>query len=189
MDIRIKPDAEMRENVLLNKVYTKFHKALCDLKATDIGISFPKYRVKLGEVIRIHASSDRLKELQMMNWLGGLSGYCDVSDILPVPKTVEGYRTVSRVQPTMTLAKLEKRVKYQKVNGDLITKEEVEAYKKQYKAKMFAQGLDNPYLELQSNSNGHKHRRFIQFGELLESCTEGEFDQFGLSKTAGIPWF
>ena len=188
-DIRMVPDDDIPIYFIRNKVYTKFHKALCDLKATDIGISFPKYRVKLGEVIRIHASSDRLKELQMMNWLGGLSGYCDVSDILPVPKTVEGYRTVSRVQPTMTLAKLEKRVKYQKANGDLITKEEVESYKKQYKAKMFAQGLDNPYLELQSNSNGHKHRRFIQFGELLESCTEGEFDQFGLSKTASIPWF
>ena len=179
MDIRIKPDAEMRENVLLNKVYTKFHKALCDLKATDIGISFPKYRVKLGEVIRIHASSDRLKELQMMNWLGGLSGYCDVSDILPVPEQVK-YRVISRVQSNMTEAKLRRLMK----RGS-IAAEEARAYK----AKMFAQGMDNPYLELESRSNGHKHRRYLQFGELLDSYTEGEFDQFGLSKTASIPWF
>ena len=60
---------------------------------------------------------------------------------------------------------------------------------KQYKAKMFTKGLDNPYLELQSHSNGHKHRRYIQFGELLDSPITGEFDQFGLSKTATIPWF
>ena len=30
IEIKIKPDAEMRENVLLNKVYTKFHKRLFD---------------------------------------------------------------------------------------------------------------------------------------------------------------
>ena len=179
MDIRIKPDAEMRENVLLNKVYTKFHKALCDLKATDIGISFPKYRVKLGEVVRIHASSDRLKELQTMNWLGGLSGYCDASDVLPVPEQVK-YRVISRVQSNMTEAKLRRLIKRGSILPEQI---------KVYKAKMFAAGLDNPYLELQSNSNGHKHRRFVQFGDLSSTQVEGEFDQFGLSKTASIPWF
>ena len=43
IEIKIKPDAEMRENVLLNKVYTKFHKRLFDLKSSEIGISFPEY--------------------------------------------------------------------------------------------------------------------------------------------------
>jgi len=54
---------------------------------------------------------------------------------------------------------------------------------------MFQQGLDNPYLELDRSSNGHKHRRYIQFGELKTQIIEGAFDQFGLSKTATIPWF
>jgi len=54
---------------------------------------------------------------------------------------------------------------------------------------MFTQGLDNPYLELESGSNGHKHRRYIQFGELLDAPVKGEFDQFGLSKVATVPWF
>ncbi len=179
MDIRIKPDAEMRENVLLNKVYTKFHKALCDLDANDIGVGFPEYRVKLGSLMRIHGERQRLDALQALNWLGGLSGYCDVSDILPVPEQVK-YRVVSRVQSNMTEAKLRRLIKRGSISPEQI---------KVYKAKMFAAGLDNPYLELKSNSNGHKHRRFIQFGELLDSCTEGEFDQFGLSKAASIPWF
>jgi len=39
IDILIKPDDEMRENVLLNKVYSKLHKALFTLKSTEIGIS------------------------------------------------------------------------------------------------------------------------------------------------------
>lgn len=179
MDIRIKPDAEMRENVLLNKVYTKFHKALCDLDANDIGISFPEYRVKLGALMRIHGEKKRLEALQALDWLGGLSGYCDVRDISPVPEQVK-YRVISRVQSNMTEAKLRRLIKRGSISPEQI---------KVYKAKMYEAGLDNPYLELQSNSNWHKHRRFIQFGELLDSYTEGEFDQFGLSKAASIPWF
>ena len=66
-----------------------------------------------------------------------------------------------------------------------ITDDEV----KQYKVKMFAKGLDNPYLEIVSGSNGQRHRRYIEFGPLLDNPVEGAFDQFGLSKTATIPWF
>jgi len=179
LDIQLKPDADMRENVLLNKVYTKFHKALSTMKATDIGISFPKYHVKLGDVVRIHGNRDRLMTLQAMNWLGGLAGYCRVGDITPVPSQ-SGFRTVSRKQSNMTEAKLRRLIK----RGSL-SAEEV----KGYKAKMFTQGLDNPYLELESGSNGHKHRRYIQLGELLDVPVKGEFDQFGLSKVATVPRF
>ncbi len=58
-----------------------------------------------------------------------------------------------------------------------------------YKAKMFSPGLNLPYLELQSSSNGNKHRRYIVIGELSSEPTTGNFDTFGLSKTATIPWF
>jgi len=179
INIHLKPDAEMRENVLLNKVYTKLHKALSTLQSTDIGVSFPKYRVKLGDVIRIHGSHQRLGELQALNWLGGLSGYCTVGDILPVPEQVQ-YRVVSRIQSNMTEAKLRRIIK----RGSLSPENA-----KQYKAKMFSKGLDNPYLELQSSSNEHKYRRFIEFGDLLDAPVVGDFDSFGLSKTATLPWF
>jgi len=184
IEVLLKPDAEMRVNVLLNKVYTKLHKALCTLKATDIGVSFPQYHVKLGDVIRIHGSDDKLAELQAVSWLGGLAGYCAVSGITPIPAQVK-FRTVSRKQSNMTESKSRRLIK----RGSLSPEDA-----KQYKAKMFAQGLDNPYLELESGSNGHKHRRYIQFGELLDDSVEGEFDQFGLSsrqqdKQATVPWF
>jgi len=179
LDIQLKPDAEMRENVLLNKVYTKLHKALFSLESADIGVSFPKYHLILGDVVRVHGSRDRLMALQGMNWLGGLSGYCDVNEIFPVPEQAK-FRTVSRIQNNMTEAKLRRLIK----RGS-ISHEEV----KQYKAKMFSIGLDHPYLELESGSNGHKHRRYLQFGELLDAPVEGEFDQFGLSKVATVPCF
>jgi len=180
IDIIIKPDAEMRENLLLNKVYSKLHKALVDLKSTDIGVSFPRYEIILGEVIRLHGSEIKLSELQDTGWLGGLKGYCNVSDIRLVPSSEAHYRTVSRIQSNMTEAKLRRLIKRGSISGSEL---------KTYKAKMFTKGLDNPYLELESSSNGHKHRRYIQFGELIGEPVEGFFDQFGLSKTATIPWF
>lgn len=179
IDVRIKPDAELRENVLLNKVYTKLHKALCDLKSTDIGVSFPEYKIKLGCVIRIHAMEMRLEALQQGDWLGGLIGYCAISAIQSIPGQVR-YRTVSRIQSTMSPAKLKRLIKRGSIQESEI---------KQYKAKLFQNGLDNPFLELESTSNGHLHRRYIAFSELMDKPMQGEFDQFGLSKTATVPWF
>ena len=67
IEIKIKPDAEMRENLLLNKVYTKFHKRLMDLKSSEIGISFPEYSLKLGVTIRMHGNENHLKEFHLQN--------------------------------------------------------------------------------------------------------------------------
>lgn len=179
IDIQIQPDAEMRENELLNKVYAKLHKALFDLQSADIGVSFPDYKILLGRTLRIHATENRLSELQALNWLGGLSGYCKVSAIKPIPENVQ-YRTVSRVQSTMSEAKLQRLIKRKTI---------AESDIKHYKAKMFQKGLDNAFVELQSTSNKQQYRFYFTFGELCDIATEGEFNQFGLSKTATIPWF
>ena len=179
IDIKINPDAEMRINVLLNKVYSKLHKALFTLKSTEIGISFPRYKVMLGDVIRLHGTEAKLTELQTSDWLDGLKGYCTVSSIQTIPEGIS-HRIISRIQANMTEAKLRRLIK----RGNM-TPEEV----KGYKAKMFQRGIDNPYLELESTSNGHKHRRYLLFGDLQNKPVVGSFDQFGLSKTATVPWF
>lgn len=179
IEIILKPDAEMRENVLLNKVYTKLHKALVTLNSDSTGVSFPQYNVILGRVIRIHSNSAMLHDLNGINWLGGLIGYCNVSEITVVPTQCE-YRIISRIQSTMSQAKLRRLIK----RGS-ISEEEV----KTYKAKMFSKGLDNPYLELESSSNGYKHRRYLNIGELQGEAIQGKFDHFGLSKSATVPWF
>jgi len=155
------------------------HKALFELKSTEIAVSFPKYKVLLGDVIRLHGSEVKLSELQSTNWLGGLSGYCQVSPIQTVPDDVS-YRVISRIQANMTVAKLRWLIKRGSIS---------ETEVKQYKTKMFQKGLDNPYLELQSTSTGHLHRRYLQFGELNKEPVEGAFDTFALRKTATIPWF
>ena len=47
IDTRLTPKKEIRENVLLNQLYSAFHKRLYDLKSKNIGVSFPEYRLKL----------------------------------------------------------------------------------------------------------------------------------------------
>lgn len=179
INIDLKPDAEMRLNVLLNTVYTKFHKALCDVKSTNIGVSFPEYEVMLGGVLRIHGESSALRDLQGINWLGGIAGFCEVSDILSVPSETK-YRNISRKQPVMSNSKLRRLIK-----RGTIVEEDI----KKYRAEMFKSGIDNPYVELVSGSNAQKHRRYFEFGQILETPVPGKFNQFGLSKTATVPWF
>ena len=197
-NITLLPDAELKVQVLMNAIFAKLHKLLCDKQSTAIGVSFPHYAmarlpdkserlpsnfpqryVSLGNTLRVHSTDAELSQLKAEDWLGGMSGYCKVGDIVSVPGDTK-HRTISRIQTTMNQAKLNRLLK----RGS-ITEQEV----KQYRAKMFTKGLDNPYLELVSGSSGHKHRRYIEFGVLQAQPVAGNFDQFGLSKTATIPWF
>lgn len=179
IDINLNPKKEIRENVLLNQVYSSFHKRLYDLKSNNIGVSFPHYRLKLGKLFRIHGSKEALEKLQAKEWLGKYVEFCKVSEIKTVPTETQ-HRTVYRIQQNMTEAKLRRLIK----RGS-IPEEDV----KKYRLKMLQGGLDNPYVELVSMSNGKLHRRFIEFGELQNEEEKGEFDLFGLSKVSTIPWF
>ena len=179
IDIKLIPNKEIRENVLLNQVYTAFHKRLYDLKSTNIAVSFPQYRLKLGKLFRIHGSKEALEKLNEKDWLGKYKVFCKVTTINAIPKNVE-HRTISRIQQNMTEAKLRRLIK-----RGTISEEDI----KKYRIKMFQGGLDNPYVELVSMSNGQLHRRFIEFGELQDKEVKGEFDLFGLSKVSTIPWF
>ena len=179
IDIRLTPKKEIRESVLLNQLYSAFHKRLYDLKSKNIGVSFPEYRLKLGRLFRIHGSKEDLEQLQKKDWIGKYIEFYKVSAIKEVPNGVK-YRTVYRVQQNMTEAKLRRLIK-----RGTIPQEDI----KKYRIKMYQGGLDNPFVELVSASNGQRHRRFIEFGELQEKEAKGEFDLFGLSKLSTIPWF
>lgn len=179
IDISLLSDPELPVPVLMNALYSKFHKALYDLGATDIGISFPKYNQNLGNILRLHGAAEALKKLQNLNWVGPMAGYCEIGGITPVPDEVS-YRTVFRRQPTMSQAKLRRLIQRGSINDDA-------AY--QYKTKMFSRSLNAPYVQLKSSSTGSHHRRYIEMGPMEERPVIGKFDQFGLSRTATIPWF
>jgi CRISPR-associated endonuclease Csy4 len=184
IDIKLMPNKEIRENVLLNQVYTEFHKRLYDINAKNIAVSFPNYRLKLGDIFRIHGTKEALLKLNEKDWLLQSQSFCKISEIKIIPENIQ-HRTISRVQQTMSQSKLRRLVKRAEEGKGGIKPEDV----KKYKIQMLQGGLENPFVELVSGSNGERHRRFIAFGTLQESGVEGEFDLFGLSKTSTIPWF
>jgi CRISPR-associated endonuclease Csy4 len=192
-DIKIFSDAECNLAFLRNKIYQKLHKAIFDLSTTEIGVSFANSKenqkdtlpnILLGDTIRIHSNKAKLQQLQNLNWLGGLAGYCKISDVLPVPDKVDGYQIISRIRQNMSLARMQKKIIHQQSKGYLKTDEEIRAYEKYYKAKMFKTGLNNPYLELNSVSTGGKYRLYIEFGEVKNKAIVGDFNNFGLSNEA-----
>ena len=179
-DITLQPDKEIPQNRLLGLVYTKLHKRLCQTNSHDVGVSFPAAGKMLGRVIRLHADESRLKTLHAPDWLGGLAGYCATSAVSAIPEKVE-YRRVYRRQAGKSPAKLRRLKK----RGRIATKEQ----ERSYRAAMFAEGLTGPYVELVSASSGKLHRRYIEISEPTSKQVRGEFDGFGLSKTATVPWF
>lgn len=179
IEVLLLTNPELPLPILMNALFSKFHKALCDLHSTDIGVSFPKRRQSLGNLMRIHGTSTMLIKFQKLNWIGPMAGYCKIGDILPVPPQVK-YCTVFRKQPTMSPAKLRRLIKRGSIAEDETNR---------YKSKMISKGLAEPYIELTSSSTEHKHRRYIALGPLQDKPVEGSFDQFGLSSTATVPWF
>lgn len=179
IEIRLQPDAEMPEAELSSKVFTKFHKALVILHSNQIGISFPEVNVKLGRLFRLHGEARFLHDLQGLNWLGPLSGYCQVSEILAIPEQVQ-YRVISVKRSNLSQAKLRRLI----ARGSIDKEGE-----KRYKVKMLSQGFDNPYLDLFSSSTKQVHRKFFEFGEIQPLPVSGKFDSYGLSHTTTVPWF
>ena len=179
VDILIKSSKKNPSNQLMSSVYSALHKALFDLGSTTIGVSFPRVNVMLGNVLRLHGTSSDLTRLDDLHWLGDLGADCEKSGIRNVPLDTK-YRVVSRKQSTMSIAKLNRLMKRGSIPDSEV---------KQYKAKMFSKGLDNPYLDLMSHSTGKRHRRYFEFGEVRDVPVKGTFNQFGLSKSATIPWF
>lgn len=179
IDIFLLPDPELPLPILMSALFSKFHKALCDLRSTDIGVSFPKRGQNLGNLMRIHGNLKTLTTLQEHKWIGPMMGYCKIGNILPVPLKVK-YCTVFRKQPTMSTAKLRRLIKRGSIAEDETTR---------YKSKMFSQSLTEPFIELRSNSTGRRHKRFISFGPLQNKPVTGNFYQFGFSSTATVPWF
>ncbi|EGR2393869.1 type I-F CRISPR-associated endoribonuclease Cas6/Csy4 [Vibrio mimicus] len=179
IDIHLRPDAEMNEAELGSKVYTKFHKALVKLNTNQIAISFPDVNLKLGQLFRVHGPVSLLNDLQGLCWLGPLSGYCQISEVLSVPEQVQ-YRVISAKRRNLSAAKLRRLIARGSINKE---------GEQRYKKKMLNQSIKGPYLDLLSSSTGQKYRKFFEFGEIQDVPVLGNFDTYGLSLKATVPWF
>ena len=180
VEIKVLPDPEFGENLLLASMFAKLHRALVDVGQGEIGVSFPQAGKALGDVLRLHGSVAALNRLMAVNWLKGLRDYTQASGVLPVPANAQ-HRIVRRVQVKSSAARLRRR----SVNKGWLSEAAAIARIPLSNEKK----SDLPFLELTSNSSGHRFRLFILQTPAQSTMVAGRFSDYGLSEQATTPWF
>ena len=178
-DIKVLPDPEASEPVLISNLMAKLHRALVELKEVNIGISFPNVDKTLGDTLRLHGDETDLKQLFDLNWLKGLRDYCSQTSALQVPEDCE-YRCVKRKQ-----AKSADNKRKRSIAKGWLSAEEATLKIGNEQQKM----LRLPFVQLKSTSTGQVMKLFIEHGGLQDKAVEGQFNRYGLSSSATVPWF
>ena len=184
LDFRLLPDPEFPAPVLMNALFSKLHRALVRIDNRAIGVSFPDVRSEkpsLGGCLRLHGTEEKLSALMNENWLTGMRDHIEQAEIAPVPGDMR-HRRIRRVQPKSNAERLRRR--YAKRHPD-VSPEEI--------AKLIPESVEQrvklPFLQLKSQSSGHAFRLFLEHAPLRDEPTEGEFNTYGLSARATVPWF
>ena len=182
VEIKLRADPEFVPSMLMNALYAKLHKALVTLRSTDIGVSFPDAQTNqptLGTHLRLHGTAESLKKLMGLDWLKGMHDHVTTSEPHSIPDKA-GWCTVRRVQAKSSPERLRRRLAKRKN----ISLEEARKLIPAHCAKT----LRLPFLRLNSRSTGHPFPLFINQQE-TESPMVAEFNHFGLSTKATVPWF
>lgn len=179
-DIRVLPDPEFQEPMLMAALFAKLHRALVTQGKGDIGVSFPQHGKAPGGTLRLHGTENALTALEAMRWRAGLNDYCAASAITAVPVDA-GWRTVERVQVKSNADRLLRR----SVRKGWLTEEQAECRAQEMKNHT----TDLPFLQLQSQSTGQSFRLFLRHCDIHAVQVNGTFSSYGLSATATVPWF
>jgi CRISPR-associated endonuclease Csy4 len=184
LDIHLRPDPELAPHHLLSGLYARLHRALVQLESTDIGVSFPGYderKPTLGGQLRLHGPTASLHTLMATPWLHGMHDHLIVSDVSAAP-TDARHRQVRRVQTDSSPDRQRRRA----MRRHGLT----EAQAQQRIPDSAARKLHLPYVVLGSRSTGQpSFRLFIRQGPLLSEPSPGQFNSYGLSTGATIPYF
>lgn len=192
VEITLLPTDDIGHYFLWSKIYQQLHLALVELTAgqgASVGFSFPEYSAKqprLGRKVRVFASSEsQLVQFNAQKWLERLSDYCHISSIRAVPEQTQ-YALFSRKQCVNNPERLARR-------------------RAKRKGETFEQALSHfagfdgeisslPFVALESLSTAqsvetnHHFKLFIA-QQLVSTPQEGNFNCYGLSQSATIPWF
>ena len=184
IEIKLLNDPEIGLGFLWKKVFAQVHLALAERGGGTIGVSFPKYGDKvfpMGDTLRLFASTqDTLTALNLREWLARLQDYAAVSAIQKTPDNIQGYAQFSRKQAKTGKERQARR--YAKRHH--IDYEEALKHYENMEEKV----LKLPFVMLQSLSSNQEMKLFV---EKKPSATEvkGDFNSYGLSKEATVPWF
>jgi len=185
IDIRLRPDPDFPESMLMGALYNKLHRALFDLQATDVGVSFPAHthgaRARtLGDHLRLHGTQARLEQLMGADWLTGMRDHTQVSELLAVPANAQHFNVARKQFNTGSPSRAKRYAKRHDISED-------EA--QQIYAKLAARRIELPFVQINSRSTQQRFSLFIEHGKPQEKPVAGSFNHYGLSPDATVPWF
>lgn len=180
IDIRLLPDLEFLPTVLMNALFSKFHRALVKQGTGEIAVSFPKASKKPGECLRLHGKRDALARFMEYNWLQGMRDHIAITEVQRAPDSCT-YRIIRRAQAKSNAERLRRRsIK----KGWLTPEQAVEQIPLKNERR-----LSLPFLQLKSGSSEQHFRLFIDQSQELSEPQMGTFSSYGLSATGTVPWF
>jgi len=183
INIILRPDPEVNVQQLMSVLFEKIHHALVDLKSTKIGVSFPHAaanKAHLGDCLRLHGNQNDLNVLLKARGLTSFRDHLNVTEPCLVPISAQ-HCIVKRVQVKSSPERLRKRL-MRRHNIDL--SQAIERIPDK-----IAQVTKLPYISFSSQSTGQTFRLFINQSKPQTEQIIGEFNTFGLSQLATVPWF
>ncbi|MEQ5800762.1 type I-F CRISPR-associated endoribonuclease Cas6/Csy4 [Halomonas sp. H10-9-1] len=185
LDIHLRPDPDFSPALLMGALYSKLHRALVDLEADDIGVSFPDHKLGVrarspGDRLRLHGRGTRLEQLMANAWLTGMRDHVVQQTIQDVPAETR-YRVVRRRQFNTGSPSRAKR--YAQRHGIAI-----EEAQRLMQAPAERQ-ITLPFVQVSSRSSGQRFALFIEHGQPQSQPVAGRFNHYGLSSEATVPWF
>jgi CRISPR-associated endonuclease Csy4 len=183
VDIEVRPDPEFPANQLMSALYAKLHRALVAQGCNRIGVSLPgveRAGAHLGTRLRLHGELAALTTLLASDWLAGMRDHVALTQPARVPDSAQ-HRVVKRVQLKSNPERLRRRLMRR---HDLDEREAIQRIPDEA-----ARFTRLPFVQLRSASTGQTFRLFIDHGPLLASAAPGDFNAYGLSQGATIPWF
>jgi len=183
IEISIRPDPEFPTPMLMSALMSKLHRALVQIEADDVGISFPDYQISprsLGARIRLHGTADRLETLAATNWLKAMADHVKCSELSVVPEDAQ-HKVVRRRQYKSNVERLRRRRMKRKGESYEQAAQAIPSSVEQY-SKL-------PFIALNSQSTGEAFKLFVEQDKELTEAKTGTFSRYGLSLGASVPWF
>ena len=183
VDIDVRPDPEFPAHQLMSALYAKLHRALVAQACTRIGVSFPDVDSQapyLGTRLRLHGSLAALSALLESDWLTGMRDHVALIPPRQAPDTAQN-RAVRRVQVKSSPERLRRRL----IRRHAIDEQEARQRIPDESARL----ARLPFVHLRSTSTSQTFRLFIDHGPTQPGAVPGDFNAYGLSQGATIPWF
>lgn len=184
IDIQVYPATEIPAHSVLATLYDRLHGALVQLRRTDIAVAFPEYSLKprsVGNTIRIISAVDALQMLMAIPWINSLKDYVSIDVQKSIPSNAP-HRRFTRVQVKSSPERLRRR--FLQRHPQTSPEEACNRFPDNAAMK-----LELPFIQLYSASTGQQYPLFLRLGAKEPMAMHGEFNSYGLSQTATIPWF